>query len=58
MLSAFGGNHNETLPTRASRGQSGNGRVYVFPIFRINVRRKGFIPLLATEATVTGIHSL
>jgi len=35
-----------------------NGGVYVFACFRINVKRKGFIPLLATGATVTGIHSL
>jgi hypothetical protein len=35
-----------------------NGGVYVFACFRINVKRKGFIPLLASGATVTGIHSL
>ena len=35
-----------------------NAGVYVFACFRINVPRKGFIPLLATGAAVTGIHSL
>jgi hypothetical protein len=33
------------------------GRVDVFACIRFNVKRKGFIPLLATWATVTGIHS-
>ena len=35
-----------------------NGGVYVFPRFRVNVPGKGLIPLLATGARVTGIHSL
>ena len=35
-----------------------NAGVYVFACFRINVKRKGFIPLLATGAMVTCIHSL
>jgi hypothetical protein len=34
-----------------------NGGVYVSACIRFNVKRKGFFPLLATGATVTGIHS-
>ena len=45
------------IPAFALPVAPANAGVYVFACFRINVKRKGFIPLLATGATVTGIHS-